>query len=613
MKISFSKRITNRLLFFPFLFILGMFAALACGFYFLVPQNPFEDYHRQHLMNLSSEKRLVVDTWFEQAKKNVEYLARNDVVKEAISINTFLATATDKRKKKAADAARGAIEAASLRLLDETVLSSPFKMAVLLLKDGSIVSSTQRELTGSNWSDRSFFSGAVAELKSPSVRTFYSIDSGMGFLAPVFDDKEGIIGLVYAVPNIDKLYRLLHIENPVYKTEKVEMIDREGNLILTQKGFPDKRMKYNVPKEGKGNAVELRDNIFFDVISLENAPFRLVGTIDNAEVGRPLLIVLVLCAVYAGVVLIIMLFKSAFSGPKLVSRPVEKLISATKIVTDGRLGDISLGKDFSGELLALRDAFESMVDELKTREAMQSESLNTAKAKVSCAPYEGLSDEFRGPLSDMAASADVLIMNEHQLGAKGREALNDMLSVSRSLLLYVDNLYDIAQLEQGRLAKVNEEFNLCELMSEIESYANGLKGTREIEVIADCREEFEHKILRTDRLMLKKILMNVVNNALINTRAGTVTILATEKLKDGTEYIELSVADTGKGFSNDEINNLIGDEALVQSPSGLGMARKMSEILGGNLAAESIAGKGSVFTVTVPVTSVGQIAAGQHE
>lgn len=608
MKTPFSKKITTKLIFSPFFFLLVIFAALACGYYFLNPQNPLADFHRQHMLNLSSEKRLVVDMWFEQARKSVEYISRNGAVRDAASINTFLATATDKKKKKAADSARGAVEAASQRFLDEAVASSPFKTAVLLLKDGSVIAATSRELIGSNWSDRNFFPGAITGLKSPSVRIFYSSDSGIGFLSPVFDDKEGLVGLVYAVPDADKPAGLLNVENPVYKSEKVEMIDGDGNLILSRKGYPDKRIKYNVPKEERGNVPELRDNILFDVVPLENAPFRLVTTMDNEEVGRPLFIAMVLCAVYAGVILAVMVYKSAYSGPRLVERPVEKLVSAAKQVADGVLDNINLGKEYGGELLELRNAFESMVDELKTREAILSERVKCETVKVACSPYVDISHEFTGPLASMAAAADVMVRDRHQLGEEGRKALDEILRFSKSLLLYMDNLYDFAQFEQGRLARVNEQFNLCSLMNEIESYAKGLTGTREIEVIVDCQEEFENRMVQTDRLLLKKILMNLADNAVTNTAAGTITILTGTKSEDGTEYIEISVADTGKGFSDDELNGLVGDGSCVRSPAGLCIARNMSEILGGRLTAESIAGKGSVFTLTVPVTSISEVA-----
>jgi|GEM_PF-1577226 len=605
MKIPFSKKIVTKLIFYPLFFVLALFAAFSAGFYYLVPQNPFVDFPRQQQMNLLSEKKLAVDMWFEQGKKSIEYLSKNDIIREALAVHIPLATAADRRRKKMLVSIKQAAETASQKLLDDMVLSSPCKMFAILLKDGTIISSSQRELIGSNWSDRDFFAGAKAELQSSSARIFYSADSGIIFLAPVITDRDGLAGIIYAVPNNDRLVRLLHIDSGVYKTEKVELIDREGNLILTQKGFPDKRIKYNIPNDEKGNSVQLKDNLFFYVAPLGNAPFRLISTVDKSEVMRPLTIVLVLCAIFGGLLFIILVFWTIYYGPKLISKPVSRFINAIQSVSDGILDNINLGKDYSGELLKLKKSFESMVDELKTRESLHAERLKSAKAMVSCNPLPGISYELRGPLSAIAGAAEGVIRNEQRLNEQSRKDLQDMLCVSKDLLLLVDNINDYARLEQKKFVNAAGPFNLCELLDEIGLYAKDLADMKEIEVIVDCQEVFMNRMVNTNRSLLKKVLLNLANNAVKNTVAGTITILTTEGSKDGSNYFEVSVADTGKGSGSDELDQLFRDIVSPHSSLGLVMARKMAETLGGNLEVESLAGKGSVFTAKIPVKPPG--------
>jgi signal transduction histidine kinase len=609
MKVQFSKKVTTKLIFYPLFFMLALFAALSAGFYYLVPQNPFVDFPRQQQMNLLSEKKLAVDMWFEQGKKSTEYLSKNEIVREAIALHAVSAASADKRRKQMLVSARQAAEA-SQKLLDDMVISSPCKMFALLLKDGTIISSSQKELIGSNWSDRDFFTSTIGELQSSSVRVFHSSDSGMIFMAPVFDDKEGEgpVGIIYAVPNNDRLTRLLHIDSSVYKTEKVEMIDREGNLILTQKGFPDKRIKYNVPYDEKVNSVHLKDNIFFYVVTLDNAPFRLISTIDKSEVIQPLTIVLVLCAIFIGLLFIVLVFWIVYYGPKLVSKPVARFINAMKDISEGLLDNINLGKDYSGELVELKKSFESMVDELKTKESLQAERLEAVRLEAAkttaCAPLADILYQLRDPLNAIADAAGGVIKSEQQLNEQGRKNLQDMVYASKDILLLVDNLYDYAQLQQNKLVNAAEPFNLCELLDEIGPYAKDLADMKEIELIVDCQEVFTNRMVHTDRSLLKKVLLNLVNNAVKNTVAGTITILSTAGSKDGADYIEVSVADTGKGFGSDELDQLFRDIASPHSSLGLIMARKMAEILGGNLEVESLAGKGSVFTVNIPVKPI---------
>ncbi len=605
MKIPFSKKIVTKLIFYPLFFMLALFAAFCAGFYYLVPQNPFVDFPRQQQMNLLSEKRLAVDMWFEQGKKSIEYLSKNDIIREALAVHTPAATAADKRKKKMLVSIRQAAEMASQKLLDDMVLSSPCKMFAILLKDGTIISSSQRELIGSNWSDRDFFASATAELQSPSARIFHSADSGIILLAPVIAGKDGLAGIIYAIPNNDRLSGLLPIDSGVYKTEKVELIDREGRLILTQKGFPDKRIKYNLSNDEKGSSVQVKDNLFYYVVPLGNAPFRLISTVDKSEVMQPLTIALILCAVFGGLLFIVLVFWSVYYGPKLISKPAARFINATKGVSDGILDNINLGEDYSGELLKLKKAFESMVDELKTRESLQAERLKAAKTMVSSTPLAGISYELREPLNTIAVAAEGVIKSEQRLNEQNRKDLQDMLCASKDLLLLVDNIYDYVLLEQKKFVNAAEPFNLCELLDEIGPYAKDLADMKEIEVIVDCQEVFMNRMVHTNRSLLKKVLLNLVNNAVKNTVAGTITILSTEGSTDGSNYIEVSVADTGKGFGSDELDQLFGDIVSPHSSLGLVMARKMAEILGGNLEVESLAGKGSVFTANIPVMQLG--------
>ncbi|MBF0505633.1 MAG: sensor histidine kinase [Nitrospirae bacterium] len=605
MKVPFSGKVATKLLFLPILLILAMFAIFCAGFYYLSPWNPFEDAHKRHLINLLSEKKLAVDMLFEQGENSVAYLADNNIVREAISAyNTPVPVA--KKQKKVAYTAREMSEAAALRLFDNMVTASPCKMFALLSRNGKIISGSQRELIGSDWSDRDFFTNAITGTQSPSqsVRVIQSGDGGMVFLAPVFDDKKNLMGFIYAVPNIDKISRLLHVERGMYKTEKVEMIDREGNLILTQKGFPDKKIKFNLPKNEKVSGVRLKANLFFYVVNLESAPFRLIATIDKQEVMLPLSIVLALGAIFSCLTIIVLVFQSAYSGPKLISRPVARLVNASKSITEGGLDNIDLGKEFKGELLELKRAFESMVEELKNRESVQERKLKAAEAIVPLAPFANISSELRRPLYCVASAAEGIIRDERNLAEDDKKVLYDMLCSSKSLLILVDNLYDYAQFSQEKVVSASEPFSLCELVDDVSSTGKELAGMKEIEVITDCQEVFMKKMIHTDRSILKKLLLNLMSNAVGNTGVGTITVLCSEILKDGIEYIEISVADTGKGFGNDEIEHMFEDMASPHSSLGLIMSRKMAEILGGSLEVESLSGKGSVFTAIIPVKAI---------
>ena len=110
----------------------------------------------------------------------------------------------------------------------------------------------------------------------------------------------------------------------------------------------------------------------------------------------------------------------------------------------------------------------------------------------------------------------------------------------------------------------------------------------------------------TDEVRLRRMLINLASNAIKFTDSGRVTV----KARQDDEYLELSVSDTGKGIPEDELSTIFdeyrqveGSESRVQQGTGLGLSitKQFAELLGGSISVQSEMGKGSTFTVRVPV------------
>ena len=115
--------------------------------------------------------------------------------------------------------------------------------------------------------------------------------------------------------------------------------------------------------------------------------------------------------------------------------------------------------------------------------------------------------------------------------------------------------------------------------------------------------------LTTDSMRLKQILLNLLSNACKFTKEGEVA-LRVRKVVDGRDWVELAVADTGIGLTAEQQAKLIQEFTQADSltarrygGTGLGLAisRKLARMMGGDVAVASEAGKGSVFTVRLPV------------
>jgi signal transduction histidine kinase len=110
----------------------------------------------------------------------------------------------------------------------------------------------------------------------------------------------------------------------------------------------------------------------------------------------------------------------------------------------------------------------------------------------------------------------------------------------------------------------------------------------------------------TDAGRVRQVVLNLLSNAVKFTDAGGVTV----RLEVVGEWVDLSVADTGAGIAADDLDRVFrefeqADSAVGKGGTGLGLAisRRLAELLGGTLRAESTLGQGSVFTLRLPLAA----------
>jgi signal transduction histidine kinase len=184
------------------------------------------------------------------------------------------------------------------------------------------------------------------------------------------------------------------------------------------------------------------------------------------------------------------------------------------------------------------------------------------------------------------------------------ETLQVMLQQSERLSRLVDQLLDLSRLESGDIPLDREPVNLCslvaEVLSEVQVSTRRLVLTRN-EVPASLPHVF------ADRERVHQVLFNLLDNAVrFSSEDGTVTVSARPT---GT-WCEVSVTDTGPGISNEHLPFLFerfyrADHSRSRGEGGTGIglaiARSVVEAHGGRIWAESVVGKGSVFTFSLPL------------
>lgn len=600
MKVRFFQRLNTRLSLFPLFIILIVFIAGGIGFYIFGYSHFLKDFHKLHLINISSDKKLIMDSWFQYYETDIENLSRLGIFRDSVAILMKGSQKSPKGRK-----AREAFDEAHLnisRLFEEKTSSKGYDTLCLLSMDGKVVSSNRSSLIGADWSDRTFLKGMASVLKSRAVIGF-DADNGIEFITPVLDAQDNMIAMLYVSSKIDDLTDFLKIRSGLYKSEKIDLIDRDGNIVLTGEGVSARKIKYNIP-EGSQNIVQYKDGIFFYVTDLKHAPFRLIATVKKSEVERPFIILLIVYLSFAGVVILLFIIQNTYLTKRLITRPLLKLVNAVKRVAIGDM-NVDLGKDYKGELLELKKSIESMIEELRERESVLRENIRTnERARLWSMFFGKMSQELKIPLNAIVHDAGALANTGTDISSDNKKTLEKILSNGRNLLQLMDDLYDISRLEDRKLAISQEEFNMCELMKEIEDFARDAIGTKEIELIMDCQDVLQNKPVCTDRQRLKKILANLIAHSIKSTEVGTVTLLCSDVIKDNVEYIEISVADTGSGIKPEMLERIFEEFSDYPASFGLFISKKLTDVLGGRIDVESIPGKGSVFTVTIPIKAI---------
>ncbi|MGJ5178294.1 ATP-binding protein [Bradyrhizobium oligotrophicum] len=230
--------------------------------------------------------------------------------------------------------------------------------------------------------------------------------------------------------------------------------------------------------------------------------------------------------------------------------------------------------------------------------------------------FSNISHEFRTPLTLMLSPLeDMLGRDEDRLSADARSVLGLIHRNGIRLLKLVNTLLDFSRIEAGRMTARFEPVDLAAFTSELVSNfrsATDRAGLRLVIAAASLSEP-----VYVDRDMWEKIVLNLVSNAFKFTFDGEIAV--TVGLAADRRHAELIVRDTGTGIPSAELPHLFerfrrveGARGRSYEGSGIGLAlvQELVKLHGGEIAAESELGRGSVFSVRIPLGSA-HLPAGQ--
>jgi signal transduction histidine kinase len=217
------------------------------------------------------------------------------------------------------------------------------------------------------------------------------------------------------------------------------------------------------------------------------------------------------------------------------------------------------------------------------------------------------SHELRTPLNAILGYSDMLQVGVYgEVNEKQRGIITRVTANGKRLLGLVNNLLDQAQMEAGKLSVHLAPFTLDSLVEDLKSVATVLAENKGLELRFDVDPGLPRE-LTSDAQRLHQILLNLVGNAIKFTQKGSVGIRVF--LPDRTHWA-LEVSDTGAGIPKEAQTYIFDAFRQVDDPitrentgSGLGLSivKQLANLLGGDVTVRSDIGKGSTFTVVLPL------------
>jgi signal transduction histidine kinase len=217
-----------------------------------------------------------------------------------------------------------------------------------------------------------------------------------------------------------------------------------------------------------------------------------------------------------------------------------------------------------------------------------------------------MSHEFRTPLGSIRSVTRILLDRlDGPLTEEQEKQVRFVQSASEELTNMVNDLLDLAKIDAGRISISPEWFELVDLFSTLRGMFKPILTNEKVTLIFE--EAVDIPRIYTDDKKLSQILRNFISNALKFTPGGEIRV-ASRLERPG--FVRFSVSDTGIGIAKEHQEAIFNEFVQIDSPlqhrfrgTGLGLAlsKRLAELLGGSVRVESEIGRGSTFSVTIPI------------
>ena len=273
------------------------------------------------------------------------------------------------------------------------------------------------------------------------------------------------------------------------------------------------------------------------------------------------------------------------------------------------IGYLGVDKDITKEKLYE----ENLIKEITKRKKTEIKLIK-AKEEAEAATFSKslflakMSHEIRTPMNGIIGTIDIL--KDTVLTDEQKDFL-DIIDVSaNNLLSIINDILDISKIEAGKVELEKNNFNLYKIVDEIIKLLSFKASEKSLIIHKNIKPNVPEFVIG-DFVRLKQIIINLMNNAIKFTKKGSIT-LEIEKAKQVNHKIHLlfRIIDTGTGITEEGQKRLFqefsqADISITRKYGGTGLglmiSKKLSELMGGEIGVKSKIGKGSIFTISLPV------------
>jgi signal transduction histidine kinase/AmiR/NasT family two-component response regulator len=288
--------------------------------------------------------------------------------------------------------------------------------------------------------------------------------------------------------------------------------------------------------------------------------------------------------------------------------PAVVSVTALRDAEDVIIGYLLIGTDNTARQLV--EAERALLDQALQDKNAELESAKFIAEKANLAKSDFLSSmshELRTPLSAILGFAQLMESGSPPLTASQKRSIDQILQSGWYLLELINEILDLALIESGKLSLSLESISLSEVLHECRDMIEPQALKRGISVTFP---QFDLPyFVKADRTRVKQVFINLLSNAIKYNRANGTVVVQFANSEPGR--IRVCVKDSGEGLSTEKLAQLfqpfnrLGREAGAEEGTGIGlvMTKRLIELMGGTIGAESTVGTGSVFWVDLDLTS----------